>query len=354
MPVIDLRKGADDSAKHIINAINAMADIKKNQIVVEQNMMLDKIKRERDLQTRRQEKEQDLEYKQKEQKSWIDMMNQGGQGQPTQSVSPEQSMRLSPTPNIPIGGQVPITTSPQGQPAQPQVAPVAKPTINGITLQPPQGRIYLTPQGPKARELNPIDQSYAGIYEKLSRGENISEGEQKLALEYNGYKPPSPTEKKAQMEIDEKAHFEEKQAKEEKIFAADMLKTIEEIEGGIKYFGAGGAVPTWVSPTDYKKQNWRANFDKLVSQRTIDTMTRMKQASKTGATGFGQLSNKELAVLENASTVLKRVMSEEDAKRYLEDMKIPLQKILGNDKSSGSQDQNEVEAAEYIKGILFQ
>jgi hypothetical protein len=136
------------------------------------------------------------------------------------------------------------------------------------------------------------------------------------------------SEKRTQ-EIEKNKQIEIKQSESEKTFASDMLSTIKEVKDGIKYFGAAGNIPTWVSPTDYKKVNWRANFDKLVSKQVLDVMSELKKQSKTGATGFGQLSEKELAVLTNASTVLKRNMSEEDATRYLNDLENVFKKVLG-------------------------
>jgi hypothetical protein len=56
----------------------------------------------------------------------------------------------------------------------------------------------------------------------------------------------------------------------------------------------------------------------------------MKEASKTGATGFGQLNVKELETLKNASTALKKDLPKEDAVRYINDMKSAVQKIIDN------------------------
>ena len=67
-------------------------------------------------------------------------------------------------------------------------------------------------------------------------------------------------------------------------------------------------------------------------------MTKMKEASKTGATGFGQLSEKELKVLKEASTALKKIMNPKDAQRYLDKMEFMLQRIVsGNSDNEFSQ-----------------
>jgi hypothetical protein len=57
-------------------------------------------------------------------------------------------------------------------------------------------------------------------------------------------------------------------------------------------------------------------------------MASMKNASKTGATGFGQLNQGELKVLQDGATALKKTMSWDDAKLILDDMKVKLNKII--------------------------
>ena len=131
-----------------------------------------------------------------------------------------------------------------------------------------------------------------------------------------------------------------KQDKEEllKQSAEENLKTIEEVKKGKKYFGPLGNFPTLATPSgllgEYaQRKNWETNINKLLSGRVLDVMTSMKQASKTGATGFGQLSNKELAVLQEASTALKKDLSPEDAMKYLSDIENIHNKVLSGGSS---------------------
>lgn len=147
-----------------------------------------------------------------------------------------------------------------------------------------------------------------------------------------------------ELKIEENKRIEENRINNENSFAEDMLATISEIEKGNKYFGAAGVIPAL--PGEYNKVNWRANFDKIVSQNILKAMQDLKSQSKTGATGFGQLSNKELGVLSNASTVLKTNMSEEDAARYLKQMKEPLEKIINSNKGT----KNVGSASKYQEG----
>jgi hypothetical protein len=116
--------------------------------------------------------------------------------------------------------------------------------------------------------------------------------------------------------------------------AQDALRAIEEIEknGGINLFGLRSVVPA-IPGTP--KSNWNANIDKLTGQLVLDVMTNLKNASRTGATGFGQLSNKELALLQGASTQLRRDLSPQDAQKYLGILKEKYNKIISGQQKQG-------------------
>lgn len=126
---------------------------------------------------------------------------------------------------------------------------------------------------------------------------------------------------------------EEKQARENKTqfikdTAQDTLNTIREVKAGINYFGATGPIPT-LNPWGYDRKRWEVNINRLLSSKIIDLMTTMKEASKTGATGFGQLSEKEGQILREASTSLNKGLSPKDAKKYLDEMENSLKKVVG-------------------------
>ena len=110
--------------------------------------------------------------------------------------------------------------------------------------------------------------------------------------------------------------------------ATDAIDTITEVEKGIGHFGLTGSLP---SIPGTPRAKWEANLGKLLSSKVIDVMTKMKEASKTGATGFGQLSEKELKVLQEASTALNRNLSPKDAQEILTNMKTKLQKITASE-----------------------
>ena len=118
--------------------------------------------------------------------------------------------------------------------------------------------------------------------------------------------------------------------------AQGALDTISEIEKGIGHFGLFGQLPSIPGTSRY---TWETNINKLLSGKMIDLMTQMKEASKTGATGFGQLSEKEGQILREASTALKRGLAPDKAQEYLNNMKSALQKVIEG--RSGQQPQEQ-------------
>lgn len=73
----------------------------------------------------------------------------------------------------------------------------------------------------------------------------------------------------------------------------------------------GVRMPFGSSVPGSEAANAKAALDRLVGTQVIDLMREMKEQSRTGATGFGQLSERELALLMGATTKLtNRNMSE--------------------------------------------
>lgn len=165
---------------------------------------------------------------------------------------------------------------------------------------------------------------------RLKAGNSVPEGFEVVGYNVNGnpqVKKVSAAEKKAQLELEDRKRQQTNQVDMVRASAQDTLSTIAEVEKGMGNFGLTGNLPS-IPGTD--RVNWEANINKLISKTVIDLMTQMKQASKTGATGFGALSQKELQVLQNASTVIKKGMKPADAQRYLNDIKAVAQKVLSN------------------------
>ena len=125
---------------------------------------------------------------------------------------------------------------------------------------------------------------------------------------------------------------EEGQGEQIKDSAEDILGTIGEVEKGLDYFGFAGKAPSIPLITgDYaKRKNWEKNIDKLKAGLVLETLQKLKRASKTGSTVFGALSEGELKMLQDASTALGRELGKEDAAKYLSAMRQSFQKIVGN------------------------
>lgn len=109
--------------------------------------------------------------------------------------------------------------------------------------------------------------------------------------------------------------------------AMEALESIKEAKAGINNFGITGWLP---SMPGSERVRWESHVNKLLSGKIIDIMTKMKEASKTGATGFGQLNRDELKVLRDSSTALKRTMAPKDAKAILDKMEQKLNVISGD------------------------
>ncbi len=133
--------------------------------------------------------------------------------------------------------------------------------------------------------------------------------------------------------------------------AQQNLESISEAKKGAKFFGPMGDVPSRFAPSSLPlvggltmgdpklkgeygdRANWEANINQLLSQKVVDLLTKMKQASKTGATGFGQLSDKEGAILRQASTALNKQLPPDVALKYLNEMEKINQRILSGGNS---------------------
>lgn len=163
-----------------------------------------------------------------------------------------------------------------------------------------------------------VPEGYRAVYKKNAFGDDFVESYEKVPA----------TEIKAEADMIEAKKSREFQNKVVVDAAIDTSKTIAEIKKfkGLTGFGPLGSMPTLIPGSP--RSTWEANINKLLSQRVVDLMTQMKQASKTGATGFGQLSEKELKLLQEASTALKRNLPADKAMEYLDEMDNVAQKVI--------------------------
>lgn len=92
-------------------------------------------------------------------------------------------------------------------------------------------------------------------------------------------------------------------------------------------YGAGiGRLARFVPGSDTATA--KAALDQVTGQLTLQLIQDMKAQSRTGATGFGQLSARELEVLQSGATTLKGEISEARALRELKKLRERFSKIL--------------------------
>lgn len=88
------------------------------------------------------------------------------------------------------------------------------------------------------------------------------------------------------------------------------------LEHGSLTSGVGGAISKYYFGGDANTLN--SMYSQIRSQVVLKTLTQLKTLSKTGATGFGQMNEKEFAALENRFGELATSKSEAQQQRVLE------------------------------------
>jgi len=253
----------------------------------------------------------------------------GGQAQ-SQPQAPQQyggilgglQKSLAMLPSVAIEGRIPKETD--------QYSPYAKGYLSEAGKQQAKG-LYGTEKAEKP--VKPVIKSNAGTGEITSI--DPSTGDVSILREGTP-KEKSAYERRAEMEIADRERADTAKAENIIKSAQDTLNTIKEVESGMGNFGMLGGLPSIPGTSRVK---WEANINKLLSGKIIDLMGEMKNASRTGATGFGQLSEKELKVLQDSATALKRTMNPNDAQEILNEMKLKLSKII-REKNNISQESN--------------
>ena len=187
---------------------------------------------------------------------------------------------------------------------------------------PPGIQKQITAEQPASPAIPQVGQYYPPELDEFGRPKGFKMKEQTVE------------DKKFAIEQEKTKKVEKKAVDLLRTSAQDTINTILEIKKGLKYFGAAGDIGPW--PAEYAKKNWRSNFDKLKDKLVVDLMLRLKDASATGSTGFGQLSEKEGMRLENATTALKKGLSEPDASRYLKEIEDVAEKVLTETTSQNS------------------
>lgn len=88
----------------------------------------------------------------------------------------------------------------------------------------------------------------------------------------------------------------------------------------------GTSIFNWIPTTEGFAGN--KSIQRIKSQQVLNLIADMKAQSKTGATGFGNMSNKDLAVLENAATKLDTGLDESEFEKEMKRIRDTLRKVM--------------------------
>lgn len=168
------------------------------------------------------------------------------------------------------------------------------------------------------------------------------------------FKPQPASEVKAirDMASEDKANALKSQGAIDNAEAA--VSAIDHLEKNVNYFGGleGRIAPAFPGKIEFNK-----NYQYLKAKNILNILGEMKQQSRTGATGFGAMNEKELKLIEDAAQRLDVTMDEKTAGKYLNEMKQGFQKIIDREKNgyqnevqSGTQQQNVPQVGSMFNG----
>ncbi len=134
-----------------------------------------------------------------------------------------------------------------------------------------------------------------------------------------------------QTAAEKKAEAESEKGKKQAVAAGgaeDIKAVVDELDkhpGFDNLFGRFDAITPNLRGVTMDAQ---ARLDQLRSALSIEKIMEMKAQSRTGATGFGQLSERELDVLQNAAGRLQQAQTEAAARTALKDIKKTMDKVI--------------------------
>lgn len=136
----------------------------------------------------------------------------------------------------------------------------------------------------------------------------------------------TPARKIAEEDIKKKMAVDAQKAE------ADLvIKKINDTLGQVNSFSAGGMAGTKDIPLLGQAtgaSDLASNLDTITSSLGLNKLMEMKSNSKAGASGMGQLSDREMNLLTSALTSVKQSQSPEQLKKHLGDVKTHYQNIL--------------------------
>ena len=194
---------------------------------------------------------------------------------------------------------------------------------------------------PDSGEATTIMESSAKTWKPTTREEAIAFEKDKAAIK--GDDPARILKNEIDRDKLEERRRKVAEAKDRQQLSIDTIKTaaqgrintIDRIDKGLKYFGRFGKLSSQIAPSSIlggkgydERKTWENAINTLQAQLGFDMMTELKNASRTGATGLGQLSEKEGEWLKQASTELSRDISPDRAREILQEMKRLHEKVI--------------------------
>jgi hypothetical protein len=144
------------------------------------------------------------------------------------------------------------------------------------------------------------------------------------------FKPTPMAEVKAQRDMERENKADSIKSQNAIDRADSTIKTIDHLIANKNYFGP---LEGRVAPVFGGKIEFDRNFKNLQANAVMDVLSEMKSQSRTGATGFGALNEKELSLIMDAASKLDTRLNEATAEKYLNEMKVNLQKIIDREKN---------------------
>lgn len=112
--------------------------------------------------------------------------------------------------------------------------------------------------------------------------------------------------------------------------ALDELKNVLDDKGNLT--SKGHSATGWSSFLKYlpgtEARSGNASIKRVGSQQVLNVIAELKAQSRTGATGFGNMSNKDLATLENAAHKLDTLQDDEEVAAELRRIRDGMKKIV--------------------------
>ena len=141
---------------------------------------------------------------------------------------------------------------------------------------------------------------------------------------------------------------------------SNSIATIDELQKAKGLPKLVGALDAWTPDISQDAQDAVVIYQNIISGQVMEVLNDLKAQSKTGATGFGALSENELKLIKNAAGKLSRRQSEPQFKKHLDEYRAQLEKTLrgvDRDYQSGPWAKKEPEARnavdwnDLVKGV---